>query len=229
MANFSAADVKKLRDATGAGMMDCKNALAEADGDFDQAIEVLRVSWPGQGRQAGRRALGHQRSGGLHRRRPAAARRRDRLRGQERRVPEPGRRRRQGGRREQGRRRRRGQRGAAAVGPDRRGGRRAAGRQDRREARDQQRGLLRRPDGRLPAQARLGPAAAGRCAGGVRGQRRDRGPDGGDAHRRDEAAVPEPRRGPGRDRSRTSAGSPRPRPRSRASRSRPGRRSSRAG
>ena len=42
MANFSAADVKRLRDLTGAGMMDCKNALAEADGDFDAAIEILR-------------------------------------------------------------------------------------------------------------------------------------------------------------------------------------------
>jgi elongation factor Ts len=35
--------VKKLRDATGAGMMDCKKALDEADGDFDKALEVLRV------------------------------------------------------------------------------------------------------------------------------------------------------------------------------------------
>jgi elongation factor Ts len=43
MANISAADVKKLRDATGAGMMDCKKALTEADGDFDKAIEVLRI------------------------------------------------------------------------------------------------------------------------------------------------------------------------------------------
>jgi elongation factor Ts len=43
MANFSAADVKKLRDATAAGMMECKKALEEADGDFERAIEVLRV------------------------------------------------------------------------------------------------------------------------------------------------------------------------------------------
>jgi elongation factor Ts len=43
MANFTAADVKKLRDATGAGMMECKKALEEADGDFDRAVEVLRV------------------------------------------------------------------------------------------------------------------------------------------------------------------------------------------
>ena len=39
---ISAADVKKLRDQTGAGMMDCKKALAEAEGDFDAAIEILR-------------------------------------------------------------------------------------------------------------------------------------------------------------------------------------------
>lgn len=43
MPNYSAADVKKLRDATGAGMMDCKKALDEADGIFDKALEVLRV------------------------------------------------------------------------------------------------------------------------------------------------------------------------------------------
>ena len=39
---ISAADVKKLRDQTGAGMMDCKKALTEAGGDFDKAIEILR-------------------------------------------------------------------------------------------------------------------------------------------------------------------------------------------
>ena len=43
MANFTAADVKKLRELTGAGMMDCKKALDEADGDFDKAVELLRV------------------------------------------------------------------------------------------------------------------------------------------------------------------------------------------
>jgi elongation factor Ts len=42
MANISAADVKKLRETTGAGMMDCKNALVEAEGDFNKAIDVLR-------------------------------------------------------------------------------------------------------------------------------------------------------------------------------------------
>ncbi len=42
MANITAAEVSKLRKATGAGMMDCKKALVEAEGDFDKAIEVLR-------------------------------------------------------------------------------------------------------------------------------------------------------------------------------------------
>ena len=40
---ITAADVKKLRDQTGAGMMDAKKALTEADGDFDKAVEILRV------------------------------------------------------------------------------------------------------------------------------------------------------------------------------------------
>jgi len=43
MANFTAADVKRLREQTGAGMMDCKNALTEADGDLEAAIELLRL------------------------------------------------------------------------------------------------------------------------------------------------------------------------------------------
>ena len=42
MATITAADVNKLRTITGAGMMDCKKALVEADGDFDLAIENLR-------------------------------------------------------------------------------------------------------------------------------------------------------------------------------------------
>jgi elongation factor Ts len=40
---ITAAQVKELRDRTGAGMMDCKNALAETDGDIDKAVELLRV------------------------------------------------------------------------------------------------------------------------------------------------------------------------------------------
>jgi elongation factor Ts len=43
MANYNAADVKRLREHTGSGMMDCKNALEEASGDFEQAVELLRL------------------------------------------------------------------------------------------------------------------------------------------------------------------------------------------
>ncbi|MBC6997177.1 translation elongation factor Ts [Cytophaga sp. FL35] len=42
MAKITAAEVNKLRKTTGAGMMDCKKALVEAEGDFDKAIEILR-------------------------------------------------------------------------------------------------------------------------------------------------------------------------------------------
>ena len=42
MAAVTAALVKELREMTGAGMMDCKKALAECDGDFDKAMEFLR-------------------------------------------------------------------------------------------------------------------------------------------------------------------------------------------
>ncbi len=40
--SFTTADVVKLRKVTGAGMMDCKNALADADGNFDRALEIIR-------------------------------------------------------------------------------------------------------------------------------------------------------------------------------------------
>ncbi|MGX1886266.1 translation elongation factor Ts [Streptomyces sp. NPDC055287] len=43
MANYTAADVKKLRELTGAGMMDCKKALDEAEGNVDKAVEALRI------------------------------------------------------------------------------------------------------------------------------------------------------------------------------------------
>lgn len=43
MPSFTAADVKRLRDMTGSGMLACKNALAESDGDFDKAVELLRI------------------------------------------------------------------------------------------------------------------------------------------------------------------------------------------
>jgi len=54
MSNFTAADVKKLRDMTGAGMMDCKKALEEAAGDFEKATEILRIKGA---KDVGKRAM----------------------------------------------------------------------------------------------------------------------------------------------------------------------------
>ena len=62
MANITAADVKKLRDLTGAGMMDSKNALTEAEGDFDKAIEALRVK---AGAKVDKRAASREATNGL--------------------------------------------------------------------------------------------------------------------------------------------------------------------
>jgi elongation factor Ts len=56
MSDISAADVKALRDRTGAAMMDCKAALTEADGDTERAIELLRVK--GQASAAKREGRG---------------------------------------------------------------------------------------------------------------------------------------------------------------------------
>ncbi|MCO1654378.1 translation elongation factor Ts [Pseudonocardia humida] len=55
MANYTAADVKKLRDLTGSGMMDCKKALEESDGNIEQAVELLRIKGAKDvGKRAGR-------------------------------------------------------------------------------------------------------------------------------------------------------------------------------
>ncbi len=51
--SITAADVKKLRDLTGAGMMDAKKALTESDGDFDKAIELLRVKGQAKAKSRG--------------------------------------------------------------------------------------------------------------------------------------------------------------------------------
>jgi elongation factor Ts len=59
---ITASDVKKLRDTTGAGMMDCKKALTEADGDFDRAIELLRIKL---GKKAAERGAERTASAGL--------------------------------------------------------------------------------------------------------------------------------------------------------------------
>jgi elongation factor Ts len=55
MAAPTATDVKALRDQTGAGMMDCKRALEEAGGDFDKAVELLRVRGQAQAAKRGER------------------------------------------------------------------------------------------------------------------------------------------------------------------------------
>ena len=54
--SISAGDVKSLRERTGAGMMDCKRALEEAGGDFDEAVELLRVRGQAQAAKRGARA-----------------------------------------------------------------------------------------------------------------------------------------------------------------------------
>ncbi len=51
----TATDVKALRDQTGAGMMDCKRALEEAGGDFDKAVELLRIKGQAQAAKRGER------------------------------------------------------------------------------------------------------------------------------------------------------------------------------
>lgn len=58
MANYTAADVKKLREITGSGMLDCKKALEESDGNFDKAVEILRIKGAKDvGKRAERNAL----------------------------------------------------------------------------------------------------------------------------------------------------------------------------
>jgi elongation factor Ts len=52
---IAAGDVKSLRERTGAGMMDCKRALEEAEGDFDHAVELLRVRGQAQAAKRGGR------------------------------------------------------------------------------------------------------------------------------------------------------------------------------
>jgi elongation factor Ts len=59
---ITAADVKKLRELTGAGMMDCKKALEEADGDFEKATELLRIKL---GQKAAERGAEREATAGL--------------------------------------------------------------------------------------------------------------------------------------------------------------------
>ena len=104
MAAITAADVKKLRDLTSAGMMECKKALTEADGDFDAAVELLRIYGAAK---AAKRGAERTASNGLVAvlgRLPGRADLRDGLRGQERGLPGLRRRGRGAGRRDRGRR-----------------------------------------------------------------------------------------------------------------------------
>ena len=195
MANFTAADVKKLRELTGAGMMDCKKALDEADGDFDKAVELLRVKGAGQGRRARCRARGLGRPGRHRRRRAGRAQERDRLRRQERRLRRH---------RPADRRRRRAAKAgdtealkAVALGDKTVGEVVERPRHHhRREDRARPGRLLRRRHRVLHAQACRGPPAGRRRARRVRRRRRRGRPRRRDADRRDAPAVPHPRRGP---------------------------------
>jgi len=58
VSEISASDVKGLRDRTGAGMMDCKKALVEANGDVDKAVDILRVKGQAQAAKRGEREAG---------------------------------------------------------------------------------------------------------------------------------------------------------------------------
>jgi elongation factor Ts len=58
MSAVAASDVKALRERTGAGMMDCKQALAESGGDMERAVELLRVKGQAQAAKRGERAAG---------------------------------------------------------------------------------------------------------------------------------------------------------------------------
>ena len=53
MANFTAKDIQRLRQATGAGMLDCKKALEEADGDYEAALQIPAAQGPGRARPSG--------------------------------------------------------------------------------------------------------------------------------------------------------------------------------
>ena len=86
MANYTAADIKALRESTGAGMMDVKRALDEADGDHVKATENLRIKGlKGVTKREGRSATNGPRGGPFRQRRrhPGRGQLRDRLRRQE--------------------------------------------------------------------------------------------------------------------------------------------------
>ena len=75
MAEITAAMVKELRECTGAGMMECKKALAEADGDLDAAVDILRTrGLAALAKKAGRATNEGAIAALRHRRRHASAR-----------------------------------------------------------------------------------------------------------------------------------------------------------
>ena len=93
--NISAEMVRKLREETGAGMMDCKSALVEAKGDCESARELLRkkglaAAAKKAGRAASEGMVGHYIHPGAKVGRHGRGQLRDRLRGQDRRLPGPG-------------------------------------------------------------------------------------------------------------------------------------------
>ena len=227
MANFTAADVKRLREQTAAGMLDCKNALEEADGDFDAAVEILRLKGA---KDVGKRASPDRRptawsppsstaprpgcsSSSTARPtswpRPTCSRHVAAEIAQRRAGAPAG--------RPAGPARPGGPPGRHGPAAHRRGQRLAQGEAGARPVRPA-RGRLRR---HLPAQVRPGPAAdrgrAGPAGPAVRGGGQGRGAPGG----RDAPAVRDPRRGARRRGRARSAASWSRSPGTRASRSRP--------
>ena len=90
MTDISAALVKQLRDATSAGMMDCKRALVETDGDFDEAVKILRERGMASAAKRADRATSEGKVGVMvrdERRRDRRDRLRDRAGVEQRRVP----------------------------------------------------------------------------------------------------------------------------------------------
>ena len=196
MAEFTAADVKRLRDATGAGMMDCKKALTEADGDYDKAVEFLRIKGA---KDVGKR-LERSTTNGVVVSKDGAlleldcetdfvAKNADFVTLAERLLddrPDRASRPTSSAAGHRGRRPDRRRAGRGRVGPHRR----EAGAQPVRRLRGHHR--------HLPAQAGHRPAPGHRCRRAVQRRQRGRRAQPGDAHRRRPPALPHPRGGPGR-------------------------------
>ena len=136
MTTITAADVKKLRDMTGAGMMDCKNALTETNGDIEAAVDLAAQEGPVEGRQEvgphrRRRPDRHRRRGQDRRRRRSQLG--NRLRRPQRPVPGHGARHRLAGPGRQGRPRQAARRDLSRHEEHRRDAGQGNGRHHRRE------------------------------------------------------------------------------------------------